>query len=206
MKPLCPLVEKRHRLEVSIVETCREGGKVRHKHIASLGSIANNNLEARDAFWRECEVRLARLSNRIGSDFDRLRQAIAERIPPLTDADREAMDAAARQWLEAGWSNRAEHKARESSVWNEIAKQTRREAIRAEALALKVRQSRGDPQAFHALNMLLGRVLAHDAMGTIEAPLKDLSRRQREFVEDVLADHPSLTVEEALAMLKEAGL
>jgi hypothetical protein len=27
MKPLCPLVEKRQRLEVSIVEAYREGGK-----------------------------------------------------------------------------------------------------------------------------------------------------------------------------------
>ena len=62
MKPLCPLVNKRHRLEVSIVETRREGGKVKHKHVAALGSIADDTMEAREIFWRECEVRLARLA------------------------------------------------------------------------------------------------------------------------------------------------
>jgi hypothetical protein len=43
MKPICPLVHKRSRLEVSIVETRREGGKVRQKHLAGLGSIAGDS-------------------------------------------------------------------------------------------------------------------------------------------------------------------
>jgi hypothetical protein len=63
MKPLCPLVQKRHRLEVSIVETHREGGKVRQKHIAS---IAGDSPAARESFWLECEAKLARLANRLG--------------------------------------------------------------------------------------------------------------------------------------------
>jgi hypothetical protein len=33
--------ESTHRLQVSLVETRRLGGGVRHEHIASLGSIAN---------------------------------------------------------------------------------------------------------------------------------------------------------------------
>jgi hypothetical protein len=85
MKPLCPLVYKRHRLEVSIVETRRDGGKVKHKHVASLGSVWNDSPAEREGFWRECEARLARLANRLAPDLDRLRQAIAARIPPLTD-------------------------------------------------------------------------------------------------------------------------
>ena len=36
MKPLCPLVHKRHRLEVSIVETLREGGRVKHSTLPAL--------------------------------------------------------------------------------------------------------------------------------------------------------------------------
>jgi hypothetical protein len=75
MKPLCPLVHKRHRLEVSIVETRREDGKVKHRHIASLGSIIadNTTLQEREIFWLECEARLVRLANRLGPDLERLR-------------------------------------------------------------------------------------------------------------------------------------
>jgi hypothetical protein len=165
MKPLCPLVHKRHRLEVSIVETRREGGKIKQKHVASLGSIADDTIEAREIFWRECEARLARLANRLGPDLDRLRQAIAARIPPLTDADRAAM--AAWEWdrLEGGWDHHAKSKARESSHWNEVAKKTRREATEAEATTLQAKRLRGNPKAFDALSMLLGLTLCGDAMG-----------------------------------------
>jgi hypothetical protein len=71
MKPLCPLVQKRRRLEVSIVETRREGGKVKHKHVASLGSVWSDSPAEREGFWHECEARLARLANRLGPDLDR---------------------------------------------------------------------------------------------------------------------------------------
>ena len=64
MKPLCPLVQKRYRLEVSIVETRREGGKVKQKHVASLGSIAGDSPAALENFWLVCEAKFARLSNR----------------------------------------------------------------------------------------------------------------------------------------------
>jgi hypothetical protein len=165
MKPLCPLVQKRHRLEVSIVETCREDGKVRQRHIASLGSLASDSPAARERFWLECEARLTRLSNRIGPDLDRLRRAIAARIPPLTDADREAMAAAAWDRLEAQWDDFAKRKARASSSWNEIAKQHRREATEAEVITLQAKSLRGDEGAFEALNNLLGFTLGEAAMG-----------------------------------------
>src|SRR5215831_15636388 len=109
MKPLCPLVHKRQRLEVSIVETHREGGKVRQKHIASLGTLWGDSPAHRESFWIECEDRLARLANRIGSDLDRLRQAIAARILPMTDAEREAMKVAAWERLEQHWGGEVEH-------------------------------------------------------------------------------------------------
>ena len=78
---------------MSIVETHREGGKVKQEHVASLGSIAGDSLEARECFWIECEARLARLANRLGPELDQLRQAIAARIPFLTDDDRAKLDA-----------------------------------------------------------------------------------------------------------------
>jgi len=160
MKPLCPLVQPRHRLEVSIIETCRKDGKVRQKHIASLGSIAGDSLAARECFWIECDIRLARLANRIGPDLDRLRQAIAARIPPLTDADREAMDAAEWDWLEDLWDKHAKDKAYESSRTHEEAKEERREAIELEARALQAKRLRGNSKAYNALNLLLGMSLS----------------------------------------------
>jgi hypothetical protein len=160
MKPLCPLVEKRHRLEVSIVETRREGGKVKQQHIASLGSITGNSLAARESFWLECEARLARLANRLGPETERLRQAIAARIPPLTDADRDAMDAAAWDGLEGFWDDLAKRKAYHSSDTHERAKEERRKATELEAFVLQAKRLRGNPKAFNALNRLLGMSLS----------------------------------------------
>jgi hypothetical protein len=179
MKPLCPLVEPRHRLEVSIVETRREGGKVRQRHIASLGSIAGDSLAERECFWRECEARLTRLSNRIGPDLDRLRQAITARIPPLTEADREAMIAAAWDSLEGQWDGFAKMRAQQSSLSIEIAKQERREAIEAEATMLQAKRLRGKPEAFDPLNWLLGLTLCDAAMCT------DHEEKRRQLKDEV---------------------
>jgi len=64
------------------------------QHVASLGSIlADYTIEDRVCFWAACDERLARLANRIGPDMDRLRQAIAARIPLPTDDDRAKLDA-----------------------------------------------------------------------------------------------------------------
>jgi hypothetical protein len=182
MKPLCPLVHKRHRLEVSIVEARREGGKVRQKHIASLGSLAGDSLVAREAFWLECEARLQRLSNRLGPDLDRLHQAIAARIPPLTDADRAAMEAAAWNSMQSMWEDHAKSKAFHSFDWNETAKQCMREAIKAEANALQAKTLRGNPKAFDALNRLLGLTLGAAAMGRTanKATTGDSTRQEAE--------------------------
>jgi hypothetical protein len=165
MKPLCPLVTPRQRLDVSLVETRRIAGKVRQEHIASLGSIVGDTAQARQSFWVECEARLARLTNRIGPDLDRLRQTIAARIPPLTEADRVAIDAEAWNRLEAMWDDYAKAKARESSKWNEQAKADRREATEAEARLLQTKRLRGNWEAFEALNQLLGVTLTAAAMG-----------------------------------------
>jgi hypothetical protein len=188
MKPLCPLAQPRHRLEVSIVETRREGGKVRQKHIASLGSIAGDNPAAREHFWLKCEARLARLSNRIGPDLDRLRQAIAARISPLTDAEREATAAAAWNSLESMWDRHAKDKARAASNWNQIAKQEMREAIEAEVMTLKTKRLRGKPEAFDPLNMLLGLMLCDAAMRTDHGE----ERRQLKGEVDALLSRPAV--------------
>jgi hypothetical protein len=70
----------RSRLVVDLVETRREGGKVKSEHIARLGSVALP-VEAKERvrFWQELKRRFrdiaARLANRVSSD-DR-RKALA---------------------------------------------------------------------------------------------------------------------------------
>jgi hypothetical protein len=165
MKPICPLARPRVRLDVSLVEAHRVDGKVRQRHIASLGSIIGDDLRAREAFWDECDARLARLSNRLGPELDRLRQIIAARIPPLTDADRQALETSAWDFIEENWDDRAKRKARAASQSIEQAKQERREAAKSKAMAEHVKSSRGDKRALEPLNMLLGQILAADAFG-----------------------------------------
>ena len=74
------------RLQVSLVEGRRVGGKVRHEHIASLGSIlVPATIADRVAFWRLLHERLAKLSNRIGADEQgKILGAIHARIPMVT--------------------------------------------------------------------------------------------------------------------------
>jgi hypothetical protein len=74
------------RLQVSLVEERRVGGKVRHEHIASLGSIlVPATIADRVAFWRLLHERLAKLSNRIGADEQgKILGAIHARIPMVT--------------------------------------------------------------------------------------------------------------------------
>src|SRR5260221_14311203 len=55
-----------HRLQISIVNTHRVGGKVRHEHVASLGSIElPQSVAGRIAFWKRGNELLAELSSRI---------------------------------------------------------------------------------------------------------------------------------------------
>jgi hypothetical protein len=59
-----------NRLQVSLVETHRVDGKVRHEHVASLGSVPlPPSIADRVAFWSRLHERLAKLSNRLGPDL-----------------------------------------------------------------------------------------------------------------------------------------
>src|SRR5512133_1852172 len=53
-------------LAMSLVESRRENGKVRHEHLASLGSIETPvSVAARIEFWRRLHERLDQLSSRL---------------------------------------------------------------------------------------------------------------------------------------------
>ena len=55
-----------HKLQASLIETRRVDGKVRHEHIAGLGSIIlPPSVTERITFWQRLHDRLAKLANRV---------------------------------------------------------------------------------------------------------------------------------------------
>jgi hypothetical protein len=81
------------RLQVSLIATGRLAGRVRHEHIASLGSIPLTHSPAeRIAFWTHLHARLAKLANRIDSSAQGpILAAIHARIPMPTLDDQQAV-------------------------------------------------------------------------------------------------------------------
>ena len=93
------------RLQASLIETRRVGGKVRHDHIAALGSVSDRPTMAdRVEFWKAIHERLAKLSNRImPDDHGKVLAAIHARVPMVTldeqrQLQRENAEADAKFW------------------------------------------------------------------------------------------------------------
>ena len=77
-------------LQLSLVETHRDGHAVRHEHVTSLGAIPIESSAAdRAAFWEQLIRRLASLGERV--DYEAIIAAIAARVPPVTDRERDAI-------------------------------------------------------------------------------------------------------------------
>ena len=165
MKPLCPLAQPRHRLEVSIVETRRENGKVRQRHIASLGTLWSDSPADRESFWIECEARLTRLANRLGPDLDRLRQAIAARIPLVTEDERAAMKVAAWERLEQHWGGEVEHQNKWIEQSDETTEDHRIKRSIAEGLSSQIKSTRGCEAALPLYNHLTFLLVAVNCVG-----------------------------------------
>jgi hypothetical protein len=88
LQHVCPISPDTSRLQVSLVEGRRVGGKVRHEHIASLGSVPIPAAAAdRIAFWGLAGDRLERLANRIGNEKEKIVSAIHARIPLFDGED-----------------------------------------------------------------------------------------------------------------------
>jgi hypothetical protein len=83
--------ETENRLQISLVETRRVAGKVRHEHIAGLGAVEMPpSVADRLVFCRKVEDRLAKLGNRLSAaDLARIRGDLYARIPMPT-ADEQA--------------------------------------------------------------------------------------------------------------------
>lgn len=118
------------RLQMSLIETRRLEGKVRHEHVASLGSVPLAMGPAdRIAFWIKLHQRLATLSNRL-DDKTRLAilTAIHARVPIPTTEDQEAARSIGRESNAAFFASlRDKHRA--------LADNHRREAERETAAA-----------------------------------------------------------------------
>ena len=71
------------RLQASLIETRRIDGKVRHEHIASLGSVDEPpSVDGRIAFWQRLHERLGKLSNRLDAAAQaKVMAAVHARIP-----------------------------------------------------------------------------------------------------------------------------
>jgi hypothetical protein len=80
-----PLPRTPYGLQVSLIQTRREGGKVRHDHIAGLDA---NTVPASPAdciaFWQRLHDRLSALSNRIVDEQSKTLVTVDERIPMPT--------------------------------------------------------------------------------------------------------------------------
>jgi hypothetical protein len=80
-------------LVMSLVETRRENGKVRHEHVASLGSIETPlSVAARIEFWRGLHERLSQLSNRLDAEMRaKVIGAVHARVPMVTPDEQRAL-------------------------------------------------------------------------------------------------------------------
>jgi hypothetical protein len=82
-----------NRLQASLVETRRVGGRIVAEHIGALGSVdAAVSVRERLAFWAKLPERLARLANRVGADnLPKIYEALHARIPMVTPDEQRAI-------------------------------------------------------------------------------------------------------------------
>jgi hypothetical protein len=80
-------------LAMSLVETRRENGRVRHEHVASLGSIETPpSVASRIEFWRGLHERLAQLSSRLDAETrGKVLGAVHARVPMVTPDEQRAL-------------------------------------------------------------------------------------------------------------------
>jgi hypothetical protein len=125
------------RLQVSAVETHRVAGRVRHEHVASLGSIAvPQTARARLEFWAKLHQRLAKLSNRINGEAQgKLLGAIHGRIPMVTLDEQAALKRANAEADERFWSGRRDTQAATAEDLKRLIATSEQSVIQASAAA-----------------------------------------------------------------------
>jgi hypothetical protein len=99
-----------YRLQASLIETRRVAGKVRHEHIAMLGSIIlPPSVADRITFWARLHERLAKLANRVtAEDHGKVLGAIHVRVPMVTPDEQRALQLENAKADARFWDNLAE--------------------------------------------------------------------------------------------------
>jgi hypothetical protein len=125
------------RLQVSLRESRRIGGKPRCEHIASLGSIPEPMTTAdRVAFWARLHQRLAKLSNRISAEEQgKILGAIHARIPMVTIDELRTLQRENSEADEKFWAALQGMNAEQAEGHKELAAKFARVAAAAEAQA-----------------------------------------------------------------------
>ena len=113
----------RHRLRASLIETRRVEGKVRHEHIASLGTIdADLSIASRVAFWQQLHHRLDRLANRLDTvAYAKVLGEIHARIPMATFEEIRALQIENAEADEHLWRQIAELQAEQAEGNSQLA-------------------------------------------------------------------------------------
>jgi hypothetical protein len=125
------------RLQVSLRESRRVGGKPRCEHIASLGSVPEPmTIAGRVEFYRRASERLAKLSNRIGADDKKkIVAALRARIPPVTDDEIRTVQRENAEADEKFWSGLQDMNSETAEGNRALAADASRKAAEAEAHA-----------------------------------------------------------------------
>jgi hypothetical protein len=125
------------RLQVSLRESRRVGGKPRCEHIASLGSVPEPmTIAGRVEFYRRASERFAKLANRIGADDKKkIVAALRARIPPVTDNEIRTVQRENAEADEKFWSGLQGMNAEMAEGNKALAAEASRKAADAEAQA-----------------------------------------------------------------------
>ncbi len=157
-----------HRLQVSIVETRRVDGKVRHEHVASFGSVEwPPSVEARFAFWQRLHERLAKLSNRVDATAQaKVLGAIHARIPMVTIGEQRSLQLRNAEADEHFWSRIHDMHAGTVEDHNGLATTVERKVVEGQA---EMAKAAGHRDAAKARRERLQR--GEDVAGGLGKPL-----------------------------------
>ena len=106
------------RLQLSLVETRRIDGKVRHEHVASLGAVATPlTVAGRVEYWQALHQRLGRLANRLDGEMQaKILGAVHARVPMPTVDEIHALNLDEAKQHEAAWASHISTDVNENKV------------------------------------------------------------------------------------------
>jgi hypothetical protein len=128
--------QTRATLQLSLVETRRENGRICHDHIAGLGSVPDPaSIADRIKFWADLNDRLAKLGNRLGPDVSKVMGMIHDRVPMPTEEEQRELQLENARADERLYSGLAEWHAETAASQNALAASAQRVSADSEAAA-----------------------------------------------------------------------